>query len=154
MSVSPALERTRHEYPRRRKSDTKPPSPYCYGLRHDNRLVKLRQRAHRRRFARSPRFQNRAGLKIVGAANNLSNTRCAPSRNDLIRTRGAQDFPGWRRRAPPRSRTRKQVFESPCRIAKAGCAVTIRMVRQKFFIKASSESRVSEFSKWLVSLCG
>ena len=30
--------------------------------------LKRRPRAYRRRFARSPRFQNRAGLKIVGAA--------------------------------------------------------------------------------------
>ncbi len=55
-------------------------------------LGKRRQRAHRRRFARSPRFQNRAGLKIVGAANDLRNTRCAASRNDLIRARRVKKF--------------------------------------------------------------
>jgi hypothetical protein len=57
------------------------PFPYCYRFRTDNRLVKRRQRAHRRRFARSPRFLNRAGLKIVGAADDLRNTRCAETRN-------------------------------------------------------------------------
>jgi hypothetical protein len=44
-------------------------------------LGKPRQYAHRRRFAHPPRFQNRAGLKIVGAASPLRNTRCSGSRN-------------------------------------------------------------------------
>lgn len=43
---------------------------------------KHRPRAHRRRSARSPLFQNRAGLKIVGA-NDLTNTQCAETRNAL-----------------------------------------------------------------------
>jgi hypothetical protein len=42
---------------------------------------KARQRTHRRRFVRPPRFQSRAGLKIVGAANELRNTPREISRN-------------------------------------------------------------------------
>jgi hypothetical protein len=42
---------------------------------------KVRQRTHRRRFVRPPRFQSRAGLKIVGAANDLRNTPREISRN-------------------------------------------------------------------------
>ncbi len=67
--------------PRLETLDKRLPFPYRYEFRTDNRLVKRRQRAHRRRFARSPRFQNRAGLKIVGAANDLRNTRCRKTRN-------------------------------------------------------------------------
>ena len=52
----------------------------------DNRLLKRRLRAHRRRFARSPRFLNRAGLKIVGAADDLRNTLSGKTRNELIHT--------------------------------------------------------------------
>jgi hypothetical protein len=48
-------------------------------------LGKHRQRAHRRRFARPPRFLNRAGLKIVGAASPYRNTRWVISSNRLIR---------------------------------------------------------------------
>jgi hypothetical protein len=47
-------------------------------------LGKHRQRAHRRRFARSPRFSNRAGLKIVGAASKDQITQWGISRNRLI----------------------------------------------------------------------
>jgi hypothetical protein len=75
--------RARQECLAWRHLDKDRPFPYCYGLRTDNRLVKRRQRAHRRRFARSPRFQNRAGLKIVGAANDLRNTRCGKTRNEF-----------------------------------------------------------------------
>ena len=49
-----------------------------------HRLLKRRLRAHRRRFARSPRFLNRAGLKIVGAADDLRNTLSGKTRNELI----------------------------------------------------------------------
>jgi hypothetical protein len=42
---------------------------------------KARQRTHRRRFVRPPRFQSRAGLKIVGAANVLRDTPREISRN-------------------------------------------------------------------------
>jgi hypothetical protein len=42
---------------------------------------KARQRTHRRRFVRPPRFQSRAGLKIVGAANELRDTPREISRN-------------------------------------------------------------------------
>ncbi len=49
----------------------------------DYRLLKRRLRAHRRRFARSPRFPNRAGLKIVGAANDLRNTLSGKTRNEI-----------------------------------------------------------------------
>ena len=51
-----------------------------------HRLLKRRLRAHRRRFARSPRFLNRAGLKIVGAADDLRNTLSGKTRNELIHT--------------------------------------------------------------------
>ena len=37
-----------------RHSDKGLPFPYCYGFLTDNRLVKRRLRAHRRRFARRP----------------------------------------------------------------------------------------------------
>lgn len=50
------------------------------------RFLKRRLRAHRRRFARSPRFLNRAGLKIVGAADDLRNTLSGKTRNELIHT--------------------------------------------------------------------
>ena len=52
----------------------------------DNHLLKRRLRAHRRRFARSPRFRYRAGLKIVGAADDLRNTLSGKTRNELIHT--------------------------------------------------------------------
>ena len=45
-------------------------------------LGKRRQRAHRRRFARPPRFLNRAGLRAAGAANVLTCTACLISRNE------------------------------------------------------------------------
>jgi hypothetical protein len=48
-----------------------------------HRLLKRRLRAHRRRFARSPRFLNRAGLKIVGAADDLRNTLSGKTRNEI-----------------------------------------------------------------------
>ena len=51
-----------------------------------HRFLKRRLRAHRRRFARSPRFLNRAGLKIVGAADDLRNTLSGKTRNELIHT--------------------------------------------------------------------
>ena len=50
-------------------------------------LGKRRQRAHRRRFARPPRFLNRAGLRAVGAANVLRDTSCLISRNGNDSTR-------------------------------------------------------------------
>jgi hypothetical protein len=71
------------EDPAWRHSDKKLPSPYCYGFRTDDRWVKRRLRAHRRRFARSPRFRYRAGLKIVGAADALRNTLCGKTRNEI-----------------------------------------------------------------------
>ena len=66
-----------------RRQDKKLPFPYCYGFGTDNRLLKRRLRAHRRRFARPPRFLNRAGLKIVGAANDLRNTLSGKTRNEI-----------------------------------------------------------------------
>ena len=42
---------------------------------------KRRYRAHRRRFARTPRFLNRAGLKSRGRRDDLRNTLCAISSN-------------------------------------------------------------------------
>jgi hypothetical protein len=58
-------------------------SHIAMGFRTDNRWVKRRLRAHRRRFARSPRFRYRAGLKIVGAADALRNTLCGKTRNEI-----------------------------------------------------------------------
>jgi hypothetical protein len=75
--------RARPGNPAWRHSDKELPSPYCYGFRTANRLVRRRLRAHRRRFARSPRFRYRAGLKIVGAADDLRNTLCRKTRNEI-----------------------------------------------------------------------
>ena len=47
-------------------------------------LLKRRLRAYRRRSARPPRFLNRAGLKIVGAADDLRDTLSGKTRNELI----------------------------------------------------------------------
>ena len=63
--------------PRLRNFDIVPSLPISLWVTIRPSLGKRRQRAHRRRFARPPRFLNRAGLKSVGAANDLRNTRCA-----------------------------------------------------------------------------
>lgn len=77
------LARARYKNPAWRHSDKELPFPHCYGFCTDNRLLKRRLRAHRRRFARSPRFRYRAGLKIVGAANDLRNTLSGKTRNEI-----------------------------------------------------------------------
>ena len=135
-------------------SDTEPPLPYCYGLRHDNRWVKRRPRAHRRRFARSPplpkpRWSQDRGRREQSKEYTM---RGVPQRFDSNST--CQNLVDANPFVPRRSQTRKQVFESPCRIAKPGGAVIIRGALQKFFIKASSETRADEFSKCLLSLWG
>jgi len=67
--------------PRLRNFDTEPLSSYCYKVSIRQSLGKRRQRAHRRRFARPPRFLNRAGLKSRGRRERLRNTRWVNSRN-------------------------------------------------------------------------
>jgi len=61
--------------------DTKPRSSHCYEVHSDKRFGKRRQRAHRRRFARPPRFLNRAGLKSRGRRELVRNTAWLVSRN-------------------------------------------------------------------------
>jgi len=136
-----------------RHSGKELPFPYCYGSWIDYRLLMRRQRAHRRRFARSPRFRYRAGLKIVGAADVLRNTLSGKTRNEI--DSHSRHLKTWPRLTPRASCSQapKQVYGFVHRFENATPHVTILRHRQKFFTKASRARLAGNFSKCLSTLC-
>ena len=125
----------------------KPPLPISLQVSIRQSLGKRRQRAHRRRFARPSRFQNRAGLKIVDAASQLRNTRCVAASNEFdSSTMRLNPVQRSRERRNDLSR-RKQVFESLDEIAYAmGHCHKLARVAKNFhkYFKQSPSNRFFE----------
>ena len=103
--------------------------------RHPTSLGKHRQRAYRRRFARPPRIQNRAGLKIVGAASRLEIRPCVARRNQLDDALRCPNPFQHAQRHHDSCETGKQVFESAHKIARVQCVVINCNAAQKIFHK-------------------
>ena len=148
------LEPARHDNLAQRNFDTALPMPVLLraGIRHS--LGKRRQRAHRRRFARPPRFKNRAGLTIVGAASNLEIHDAWPLATHLIQHRSAQLLSARRTTVALYPRLESKFLNHRTKSRSQSGLSQIAQRCKKIFTNPSSRSLERDFSKRFIPLWG
>jgi hypothetical protein len=153
--TEPALDlAARHGNPAQRNFDTTLPLSVKLRTGIRQSLGKHRQHAHRRRFARPPRFKNRAGLTIVGAASKLEIHDAWPLAMYLIQRRSAQLL-FTRPMAPAGLAWDESKFLNHRAKSRTQMALSqMATCCKKIFTNPSSKSLESVFSKRFIPLWG